>query len=148
MKTLKIASLGLVAMLFSATALAGGKTSAVSDWQDIWGFSSPAEQAVGLNRAYLDKFVREGGLHSSTTINNQNQNSFYGDTYQDIGTQTNNSSTSIGNQITCIDSQCAKLHQDNQDSNQQAQNNNGSGNQGVGSGVQENSNNNNGGSEQ
>lgn len=122
----KILMLAVMTLLLNAGVAVADSSS--SDWNNSWGFPSPAEKANLLNQALAIEFVEDGGFDTnyysadnSTNYSTQNCNidgaCFNGDAIA-IGSQVNNNVNGDGNTTNGSAST---------DGNTGAQNNNGSG---------------------
>lgn len=116
----KLLMVSVVALLLSAGTAVADPSS--SDWNDSWGFPSPAEKANTLAQAIEMEFVEEGGFDFNST----NYWNTYSHQYCDVeGSCQNGDALAIGNQIV-IDGDNNSVDSNN-DGNVGAQNNNGSG---------------------
>jgi len=106
----KILMLTVLALLLNAGSALADPSS--SDWNDSWGFPSPAEKANLLNQALAIEFVEDGGF-------NVNNNNYYGGNTTAIGSQVIIDVQGDSNNVSGNDAST--------DGNTAAQTNNGSG---------------------
>ncbi len=106
-----------VLLLSAGTAVADPSSS---DWNDSWGFPSPAEKANTLTQAIEMEFVEEGGFNNETNHNYWSTQNCDAD-----GACLNGDVLAIGNQV-IVEGDNNDVTGTN-DGNVAAQNNNGSG---------------------
>lgn len=118
----KKALLVALCLLWSTPAIA---QSVSEDWNNNWGFKTPAEKSIILQGALAQEFVEGGGYTNNNTNNNTN---YFSETQncQIEGACFNGDANSIGNNI-IIDGGNGNVVITDNSGDQGAQNNNGNG---------------------
>jgi hypothetical protein len=116
----KILMLAVMALLLSAGVAIADPSS--SDWNNSWGFPSPAEKSNLLNQALAIELIEDGGFH----VDNHN---YYGGNTMAIGSQVvididgdnndvnDNDASTEGNTAAQTNNGPGSIDQDNSDGN-------------------------------